>query len=174
MFGDSSDVLIFDSEPSGAKVYLEDRLLGTTPIKAEILRKSEARYVMIRKEGYKTKTVHLMTAITSSAFLNIGFITTTFGATSWAIDFGSGKMFRYNPLSYVIELESQKGASNQSGNSAGMSPLEFTIVNFNPLRSEFAKGSGSHIQTLCVVYALTPSGCAGFQEQLGSPTSFKT
>lgn len=62
IFKGSTDDVSFSSDPSGAKVYVNGNLLGTTPIQLEL--KSKNSYTIeFKKEGYETKTVLLNNSV---------------------------------------------------------------------------------------------------------------
>lgn len=62
IFKGSTDDVNFSSDPSGAKVYVNGNLLGTTPVQLEL--KSKNSYTIeFRKEGYETKTVLLNNSV---------------------------------------------------------------------------------------------------------------
>ena len=62
IFKGSTDDVSFSSDPSGAKVYVNGSLLGTTPIQLEL--KSKNSYTIeFKKEGYETKTVLLNNSV---------------------------------------------------------------------------------------------------------------
>lgn len=62
LFKGSTDDVNFSSDPTGAKVYVNGSLLGTTPFALEL--KSNKNYTLeFKKEGYETKTVLLNNSV---------------------------------------------------------------------------------------------------------------
>lgn len=62
LFKGSTDGVSFSSDPTGAKVYVNGNLLGTTPVQLEL--KSKNSYTIeFKKEGYETKTVLLNNSV---------------------------------------------------------------------------------------------------------------
>lgn len=62
IFKGSTDDVNFSSDPSGAKVYVNGDLLGTTPFALEL--KSNKTYTLeFKKDGYETKTVLLNNSV---------------------------------------------------------------------------------------------------------------
>lgn len=62
IFKGSTDDVNFSSDPTGAKVYVNGNLLGTTPFQIEL--KSNKTYTIeFKKDGYETKTVVLNNSI---------------------------------------------------------------------------------------------------------------
>lgn len=62
LFKGSTDEVNFSSDPSGAKVYVNGSLMGTTPVQLEL--KSNKTYTIeFKKDGYETKTVILNNSV---------------------------------------------------------------------------------------------------------------
>lgn len=62
LFKGSTDSVNFSSDPSGAKVYVNGNLLGTTPVELEL--KSNKTYTIeFKKDGYESKTVVLNNSV---------------------------------------------------------------------------------------------------------------
>lgn len=62
IFKGSTDDVSFSSDPTGAKVYVNGILLGTTPFQLELISKNS--YVIeFKKDGYETKTVVLNNSV---------------------------------------------------------------------------------------------------------------
>lgn len=62
LFKGSTDTVDFSSDPTGAKVYVNGSLLGTTPVQLEL--KSKNSYTIeFKKDGYETKTVVLNNSV---------------------------------------------------------------------------------------------------------------
>lgn len=155
MFSGSTDSMTFDSVPQGASVTVDGNLLGKTPLKVELERRTDSSVAVFKLEGYAPRTVTLTRGITGAAFLNLAFICTTFGATSWGIDAATGKLLSYSPRSYVIELEQAK----PSGSGAS---LEYIIANYQALQAELVQGKGEHFAGLCALKGLDANACEGF------------
>lgn len=62
IFKGSTDDVNFSSDPTGAKVYVNGSLLGTTPLQLKL--KSNKTYTIeFMKDGYETKTVILNNSV---------------------------------------------------------------------------------------------------------------
>jgi len=62
LFKGSTDDVSFSSDPTGAKVYVNGSLLGTTPFQLEL--KSKNSYTIeFKKDGFETKTVVLNNSV---------------------------------------------------------------------------------------------------------------
>ena len=104
MFAPNSDNITIKTNPEGADVYYGGNLLGQTPLTYSFKRETfEQKKLNIRKEGYKNQELLLEKTIEKIALFNLGFTTTTFGATSWGIDAATGNAIKYSPDSYLID-----------------------------------------------------------------------
>lgn len=146
MMAPSSDFVTINTVPQGAEVYLGDELLGKTPVTHVFKRQTfEKKTLSIRKKGYKTRELLLETALESTALLNLGFITTTSGVTSWGIDASSGNMIKYHPGSYLIDLE-KEGEPSRQKEHASLLLLRFVARNQAHLQSDIAFGDGEYLR----------------------------
>lgn len=148
IFSKSSDEIQIDSEPQGAKVYLDGAILGETPLKHNLERDTFGNPIlMFKKDGYETRQYRVEKTLNKTALWNFGFITTTFGATSWGIDALSGKMIEYSPKAYVAELEPKKRSKDQGHLAPGGGRVfQYVIENFEKLRGDIARGGGEHLR----------------------------
>jgi hypothetical protein len=165
LFGNDNDQVKFDSEPEGATVELNGAKIGVTPVTTSLSRKMDTATAVFRKEGYSTQTVNLPKTLAPAAWFNIGFTTTTFGATSWGIDAASGHLLQYSPKSYVIQLEPTGAPKPRTQ----ISPLDYTLANYEALRKETASGSGEAFAGLCATYEMTQTRCQAYYEKLTRP-----
>ena len=62
IFKGSTDPVNFTSEPSGAEVYVDGILLGTTPFQME-LKSAESYKIEFRKDGHITRTILLNNSV---------------------------------------------------------------------------------------------------------------
>ncbi|TAK03537.1 MAG: PEGA domain-containing protein [Candidatus Manganitrophaceae bacterium] len=148
LFSEKEDIVTIKSEPPGADVYLGDRPLGTTPLTIPMKRSISMKRLNLRKEGYKTREVKLETTVAPVAFLNCAtcpfFILTPFATSSWGTDITTGKMIRYDPTSYYIELESEAKAP-EAGARARSDRAAFVLYNIQGLKSDIARGEGEYL-----------------------------
>ena len=62
LFKGSTDSVDFSSEPSGAQVYVNGNLLGTTPVQLKL--ESKKSYTLeFKKDGFETKTIVLNNSV---------------------------------------------------------------------------------------------------------------
>src|SRR5258708_6219302 len=118
IFSVSHDEIQLDSEPEGAMVSFNGNVLVITPFLVTQQIHSVQAFLVLEKDGYPAKRVELERAVTVAALFNLGWSITGLGATSWGIDYMTGKMFMYSPRSYVEEL-AQKAAY--------ISPLAYSV-----------------------------------------------
>jgi hypothetical protein len=144
MFAPDYDDLTIESEPSGAEVYIGADHIGTTPFTYRFDRVTfESPEITIRKEGYKSQTVRLERTFDNYALLNLGFILTTSGVTSFGIDAASGNMTKYAPNSYLIDLQKTGGESSASWRRHH-SVIAFVLTNHMNLMKDISKGGGEY------------------------------
>ena len=145
MFARQYDEITIKTEPPGAKVYEGAELLGTTPLTHRFERDTFADTKLhIRKADYITQQVRLNRTIEKKALYNLGFITTTFGATSWGIDAATGALIRYHPNSYFIELEPIN--DKPDGNTLNrLNRSRFVLLNYDLIKRDMARGGGEYL-----------------------------
>ncbi|MCH9813424.1 MAG: PEGA domain-containing protein [Epsilonproteobacteria bacterium] len=93
----TSQTITFESKPSGAMIEIDGQAKCETPCSVK-LKKNKYDAVMVKKEGYKTKTLHLEKSFDGVALINIVWDLSTTDAITGAI-------FEYEPNKYFIELE---------------------------------------------------------------------
>ncbi|MCR5063912.1 MAG: PEGA domain-containing protein [Treponema sp.] len=95
----STQDLTFESNPEGAKIYLDGKLMGVTPFTVS-LHRNKYKKIRVEKEGYETFERDLNKKFNCVSLLNVllgGFL----GSTTDGV---SGAMFNYEDNSYFIEL----------------------------------------------------------------------
>jgi hypothetical protein len=93
----TNQTLTFNSEPSGAEVYLDGALVGMTPVSLSV-KKNKKDSFLIKKEGYKAVSRDVTKAYDPVTVLSIFW---DFSIT----DMISGAAFEYEPNSYFIQLQ---------------------------------------------------------------------
>ena len=99
----SKDVLIIESEPSGASVTTSVGLQGTTPATFQLPRKG-ALVVTIAKEGYETATVNVVPRVAGAGGAAMAGNVVMGGLIGAAVDAGTGAMYdlKPNPVHVVL------------------------------------------------------------------------
>jgi len=102
LFSGTSDRVSFNTEPSGATVFIDGIERCTTPCEVRVRRSINERDVRITLEGYETRWFSLERELNLISILNLGNM---FG---WAIDALSGAIFRFVPTEYSITLQRER------------------------------------------------------------------
>jgi uncharacterized protein YceK len=97
VFKGTTQEINFESNPSGAKVFLDGNLVGTTPFSMS-LKKNKYKSFRIELEGYQTITRQMDKEYDLVTLLNIFW--------DWSTtDMLTGAAFEYAENSYYIELQ---------------------------------------------------------------------
>jgi len=95
---DKNEPLYVNSNVQGAEVLINNQMMGVTPLQTTVRRRSKIE-VMVRKEGYVTRTSFVDTKIDPMFWLNL--FTYTAGSTT---DFLNDTMHKLDSNSIYIEL----------------------------------------------------------------------
>lgn len=95
------------SDPPGAEVWLDDKMIGFTPLTAEVRRKSD-HLITIGTEGYLTESVPVIRKMGGAIAGNIlfGYI----GLIGAGIDAGTGAMYNLSPETIRVKLKPDSAA----------------------------------------------------------------
>ncbi len=146
MYAPGTDKITINSVPEGAKVFDGANLLGTTPLTHTFKRETfQKKTLSVRKEGYQSQELQLGTTLETTSLWNFGFITTTFGVTSWGIDALNGNMVKYYPDSYLIDLQ-KDGAPAPQKEETRWQRLRFVAFNQDRLKTDIAEGDGEYLR----------------------------
>lgn len=92
----TSEVLVIESEPSGANVRMSNGMVGTTPTSFKIPRKGSL-VVNIEKEGYEPLTVNVHTQVAGAGAAGMAGNVLVGGLIGVGIDSFSGGMLEHKP-----------------------------------------------------------------------------
>lgn len=151
IFSGSDETVTFDSVPQGASVYVGLNYLGKTPVETRLKKRLEATKIAFELEGYEKKEVELARNINGTAYLNLFFISTTSGVTSWGIDALSGKLFNYSSNQYAVILQKKGEATTTYYNREDR--IRFILQNSTMLENDVARGQGEYLEHYCSFYA---------------------
>lgn len=153
IFAPGYDDITIESNPPGAEVYVGTEVIGTTPFTKRFDRKTFAHVqITLRKEDYKPETVPLQRTLETTSLFNFGFISTTAGGTSWGIDALSGNMIRYQPNSYLIDL--QKSGDEESAIwQMRHHALRFVLSNKISLAADISRNGGEYLEAYYRLFA---------------------
>ena len=103
IFKGTTDEVSFSSDPSGAKVYINGSLLGTTPVQLEL--KSKNSYTIeFKKEGYEPRTVVLNNSVGAGWII----LDVIFGIIPIVVDAATGSWFSLDQEHVNAVLEQQQ------------------------------------------------------------------
>ncbi len=151
MLSPSTTKILIDSDPKGAKVFQGARELGVTPLEHEFSKKVFDQITLtLKKEGFEEHKFNLQKNLNSKSLWNLGFITTSFGATSWGVDVATGALIEYAPDSYLITLK--KAGKNAKNSVQQTTATAFILRQHDNLRKDLVRGDGD---TLKVLYSMS-------------------
>jgi hypothetical protein len=104
-----------NSNPAGAKVYVNDFLMATTPTVLHVQRKSSG-IIKIEKEGYEPVLIPLSRKMSGWIWGNIGF--SYFGLITAGIDLTDGAAYKLTPDMVNAMMEKKDGAAVAAVNRA--------------------------------------------------------
>lgn len=106
LFTGTSDRITFNSNPSGAVVYIDGEEQCRTPCKSlKVKRSMSPTEVEFKLDGYSTKVITLSREFNMMTALNL------INAVGWAIDLVTGSVFVYDKTTYNVNLAG-KGSSS--------------------------------------------------------------
>ncbi|RJP79563.1 MAG: PEGA domain-containing protein [Candidatus Zixiibacteriota bacterium] len=105
IFQGTNDSLDLRSEPSGAEVYVNGNLMGTTPVKLE-LKSKETCCIEFKKAGYQTQTHNI------GNHVGAGWIVLDVlgGLVPVIVDAATGSWYSFNEETVNAVLQEQQGA----------------------------------------------------------------
>jgi hypothetical protein len=146
----SNQTVTVNSNVTGAEVYLNERLVGTTPLTASLPR-GETGILSVRAPGYNPYQIALNKKINNVFWVNI-FIGGTFGSST---DYATGAMYEYEPSTYMVSLQptGQGGAAlYRWQRREGL--RGYLLLNGEALLSDLAAGEGEHVDVLAATLAV--------------------
>ncbi len=146
IFDKTNDDISFTSEPSGANIYLNGRLMGKTPTSFQVNRSplsTTMLQIAVEKEGYKRQAFELTKELNKIAIFNLFFI------ASWATDFFSGAAMRYSPTDYRILLENEHTAYRPQE----MGLQKFALFAFEKIQEDITRGGGEYLESMVLLAA---------------------
>lgn len=149
LFSETSQMVKFESTPSGAEVYIDGNLVGKTPIEVNLEKQTFKNYQLrIQKDGYLTHQQRVAKGLNKTALFNLT------GLSSWGTDALTGAMIVFSPDNYYIELAPQTGFRNSDELNNANARI-FATSNHLALKQEIAQGGGENLSALGKLYGLT-------------------
>jgi hypothetical protein len=99
VFKGQDQVLSFSSEPDGATVRIDGKVVGQTPMSTKV-KKSSVDSISIEKDGFKTETMAPEKRFDNVAFLNIFWDLST-------TDLITGAAYEYQPSNFHYKLKKE-------------------------------------------------------------------
>ena len=97
--GDNSKMVQVNSTPQGAKVYLNNAPVGTTPTQIAINNTWSPTVITLKKKGYEDSSAEINTAFQTVGLLNIFFW------PGFIIDAATGSTMKITPESRAINAD---------------------------------------------------------------------
>lgn len=101
IFKGTSQAISINSEPEGAKVYVDGQLMGSTPMSVNMKKSLSSHEIRVQKDGYADAIRVIEKSYDPVAILNIVWDLST-------TDMLTGAAFEYAPNHYMIQLEQKK------------------------------------------------------------------
>jgi len=101
IFTGTSDKIYFESSPKKAKVMVNGIEKCKTPCTTAIKRSMNPETVTLQLEGYDTRSIQLEQSMNAVSFLNL------LNILGWGIDAATGAMKKYDPKTYVLDLDKE-------------------------------------------------------------------
>lgn len=105
IFTGTKDSIRFDSDPQGAKVFIDGIEICKTPCTVPVKRSLSDKLAEIKLDGYETRVITLDRDFNAVSIINLGNI------LFWGIDAATGALMKYDRKAYDIELEKDVRAS---------------------------------------------------------------
>jgi hypothetical protein len=163
-----SQEMSFQSNPSGAVVTVDEKILGRTPVTIR-LDKRKDRSVTFSKEGYKPVTMDLTTKLEPWFMGNIifgGFL----GSTTDSL---SGAMHQYSPDKYHVTLEPENVSSLESPTalSKQVRLTAFVVARHQEILLDLDRGHGENMDALATLLEIPSDRKAEEMTHIGTLAS---
>lgn len=133
--------LSFDSDPSGAKVSVDGKAMGTTPITIAV-DKGQGQSLTFEKEDYETLTSELETSVEPWFFGNI-ILGGLLGSTTDGL---SGAIHEFSPDQYYVTLKPLSAPVTDKPQAQKI--REFLVSFGDDIRTEVIQGEGEKLSAL--------------------------
>jgi len=131
----TKDVLVIESEPSGANVKLSTGLQGSTPATFEVSRKHDL-VVTISKDGYETVNVNVVPKVVGSGSAAMAGNVLLGGVIGAAVDVGTGSMYDLKPNPVHVVLNKISSEANTSKTKSSTASLEESLKELDNLKAK--------------------------------------
>jgi len=145
--GGGKQQVTFQSEPVGATVTVQGKVMGTTPLTVTVPR-AKNMAVVIEKEGYKPFTTQLSTRLNGWFWGNI-VIGGLLGSTT---DGASGAIHEYSPDQYFVTLVATAPYGVQPSATRDIKLL--IVGSGSEVRKQLANGQGEYVDSMLKLLAV--------------------
>lgn len=101
-FTGTKDRISFNSNPSGATIYIDGVEQCVTPCTLNVTRSINDTDLEFKLDGYETRLITLSKEFNTVSIINLGNL------LGWGIDALSGAVMKYDRKTYDITLDSKK------------------------------------------------------------------
>lgn len=152
ILGGKTQILTVNANVEGAEVFLNDRLLGTTPLSVSIKR-GQVGVLRVTADGYQPYQIAMNKKISTLFWVNI-LSGGSFGSTT---DYATGAMYEYEPSTYMVSLQQSGQSTTQREDWQRREGLRsFVLLNHQALMTDLAAGQGEYIDVLVDILAVRP------------------
>jgi hypothetical protein len=140
----STQTITVNSNVSGAQVFMNDTLLGKTPLTVTVDRGLEGA-LTVKADGYQSYNFALNKKITTTFWVNI----LSGGLFGSSTDMSTGAMYEYEPGTFQATLAPMNASSLELDTFEKEAALRrFLLVNHEAVVRQLASGEGTHLETL--------------------------
>lgn len=152
----------FNSSPPGAAVIVDGRVLGMTPMAAEVPRSS--RSLTFDKQGFSRQTVPMIAVMNPWYWANIPFGGVILGM---AVDGISGAWNQFQPDSYDVRLSPEVSAGTLLlREQRSQQALDFILKHYSELRVDITKSGGRYLRDFMEILEIPPVNQSDAQDRL--------
>lgn len=144
--GGSSQEVSFNSNPEGANVSIDGKVIGKTPLKTRLSSKKANQSLVFEKSGHETVTMKMDTKTNPMFWGNI----LIGGLPGTTTDSLSGAIYEYSPNKYMVTMEpGGTGALDSStSKSLAQKTVDFIVIGHNSILKDLSRGDGPHLASL--------------------------
>lgn len=160
MVSGTTQQIAFDSNPNSADVLVDGNKVGVTPCIAVLPRSKLPPRVELKKDGYQTVQVPVMSRFNYWVIGNV--LWGWFSTTGFAVDFTShDATVEYDPNRYFTTLEPLKSPAGEAPKATEAKPpvvatseqlpgktARYLLVNYDALAADIARGHGEYLTAL--------------------------
>lgn len=150
----STQQITVNSSVEGAEVYLNQTLLGMTPLSTEVKRGQEGT-LYVRKEGYQEYRFPVTKKISGAFWINI----ITGGLYGSTTDYTTGSMYEYEPATFFASLQpsGEESLVQRTRWQRREGLRKFVLLNAQAIVADLAAGRGDYVDALAALLDVQPA-----------------